>query len=45
MMTLSLFAMTVVDFLLFGLLAELVVRAGSSRGAGHLGPLAQEGRG
>lgn len=44
MMTLSLFAMTIVDFLLFGLLAELVVKAGASRGGGSLGPLSTEGR-
>ncbi|MAE45510.1 MAG: glycosyltransferase [Planctomycetes bacterium] len=43
LLIMSLFVMTIVDFLLFGLLAELVVRASNVFGRGTLAPLVEEG--
>ena len=43
LLIMSLFVMTIVDFLLFGLLAELVVRASNVFGRGALAPLVEEG--
>lgn len=43
LMIMSLFVMTIVDFLLLGLLAELIVRASDIFGKGTLAPLVEEG--
>jgi len=44
LLIMSLFVMTIVDFLLLGLLAELIVRASNVFGRGTLAPLVEEGR-
>ena len=44
LMVMSLFVMTIVDFLLLGLLAELIVRASNVFGKGTYAPLVEEGR-